>query len=80
MKSLRISFNTKQKNNPEKIVTIPFSAIHVAVKLLPKDVKSTLEREEIDVLQCIGLADEKNLIGTLIEIENPSSRISISTA
>ncbi len=78
MKNLKIHFYKKRDDKAEKVVTIPFSMIHIAGPLLPKRAKSALEREGIDLMQCKELVKEKNLIGTLIEIENPNERMVIS--
>ena len=78
MKNLKIHLYKGQKAIPEKTVTIPFSVIHIATKLLPVDLEEALNKEEIDILQCQDLAKEKGLIGTLIEIENSDKRMVIS--
>jgi hypothetical protein len=78
MKNLKISLYKTHEEKPEKIITIPLSALHVADSLLPKRAKSALEKEGIDLAQCKDLAKEKGLVGTLIEIENPTEKKVIS--
>ncbi len=74
---LRI-YNPGTSEKPETTITIPISALHIAMKLLPRKAKSSLEKEGIDISQCSELIKEKHLKGTLIEIENPTERVVIS--
>jgi hypothetical protein len=78
MKNLKIQFYKNQEEKPEKTITIPLSALQVISQLLPKRAKSALEKEGIDLAQCKELAKEKGLVGTLIEIENPTEKMVIS--
>ena len=78
MKNLKIQFYKNQEEKPEKTITIPLSALQVISQLLPKRAKSALEKEGIDLTQCKELAKEKGLVGTLIEIENPTEKMVIS--
>jgi len=52
--------------------------LHVVSQLLPKRAKSALEKEGIDLAKCKTLATEKGLVGTLIEIEDPTEKMVIS--
>ena len=78
MKNLKIQFYKNHEEKPEKTITIPLSMLQVIGQLLPKKAKSALEKEGIDLAQCKELAKEKGLIGTLIEIENPTEKMVIS--
>ena len=78
MKNLKIHFYKSPEEKPEKIITIPLSALHVVGQFLPKGVKSALDKEGIDLSHCKDLVKEKGLVGTLIEIENPPEKIVIS--
>ena len=78
MKNLKICLYKTHEDKPEKIITLPLSALHVAGQFLPKSVKSALTKEGIDLAQCKDLAKEKGLVGTLIEIENPTEKVVIS--
>ena len=78
MKNLKIQFYKKQEETPEKIITIPLSALQVVSQLLPKRARSALDKEGINLAQCKELAKEKGLVGTLIEIENPTEKMVIS--
>ncbi len=79
MKDLKIYvYKASEDAKPETIITIPFSALHTAVQLLPKKTKSILDKEGIDLNKCKDLVKEKDLKGTIIEIENPSERMVIA--
>ena len=79
MKNLVISvYKSKSEVKPEHVITIPFPSLNIAIKLLPKRVKAILEKEGIDLRSCEGLVKEKDLLGTLIEVENPTERLMIS--
>ncbi len=52
--------------------------LHVVGQLLPKRAKSALEKEGIDLTKCKDLATAKGLVGTLIEIEDPTEKMVIS--
>ena len=78
MKNLKIQyFKGKSDAKPEIGVTIPFSNLHVSVKFLPKKLKSILDKEEIDVAAFKDLIKEKDVTGTIIEIENTTSKMII---
>ena len=79
MKNLKIQiFKSKSDVEAEVSVTLPFTALHIAIKLLPKKITAILENENIDLAPCKDLVKEKVFIGTLIEIENPNERMVIS--
>jgi len=78
MKNLKIHLYKNHEEKPEKIITLPLSALHVADQFLPKSVKSAIAKEGIDLAPCKQLTKEKDLVGTLIEIENPPEKIVIS--
>ncbi len=78
MKNLKIHLYKSPEEKPEKIITIPLSVLHVVGQLLPKRVKSALEKEGIDLAKCKDLATAKGLVGTLIEIEDPTEKMVIS--
>ncbi len=79
MKNLKILVcKSGEEEKPEKIITIPLTALRIAVQLLPKKIRSILEKEGIDVSQCSELLKEKDLKGTLIEIESPNEKLMLS--
>ena len=79
MRSLKIAiYNSGEDTKPEKIISIPLIALHMGMKLLPKKTRSALEREGIDLIQCTELIKDKDLKGTLIGIESPTEKLTIS--
>jgi len=79
IKNLKIDlYKTNDDAEAEKTVTIPFSSLHAAVQLIPKVIKVLLEKEGIDISQCKEIVDEKDLKGTIIEIEHPRKKLVIS--
>ncbi|MFH1702108.1 MAG: hypothetical protein ABIB41_01585 [Nitrospirota bacterium] len=78
MKHLKIDVCKSGQDKPERSVTMPLTSLHVSLKLFPKKIKATLEKEGIDLSQCSELVKEKDVKGTLIEIENPNEKMVIS--
>ena len=79
MKNLKINvFKSKQETKPDTVITIPLSVLHLAIQLIPKKIKSILEKDGIDLVQCSEFTKEKDLKGALIEIENPNEKIVIA--
>ena len=79
MKHLKIHvYKSGQETKPETVISIPLSTLPIAIQLLPKKTKTTLEKEGIDLTPCSELTKEKDLKGTLIEIENPTEKLVIS--
>ncbi len=62
----------------EKEIILPLSTLHVGIRFLPQKIKTSLEREGIDISGSRDLTKEKGLKGTLIEIENSDECIVIS--
>lgn len=77
MMKLKIHFSNK-KEGPGVTISCPIPVLHIAIHLLPKKIRTVLEKEGIDLSQCRDLVKEKGLNGTLIEIENPNEKIVIS--
>ena len=79
MKNLQIHvFKPAHETKAETVITIPITALRIAIQLLPKRVKSALEKEGVDLFKCSELSKEKDLKGTLIEIENPNEKLMIA--
>jgi hypothetical protein len=78
MKNLKIELYKSGQKEAEKTVTVPLTSLHVSLELMPKNVKASLEADRIDLTRCEGLTKEKDLRGTLIEIENPKEKLVIS--
>jgi hypothetical protein len=78
MKSLKIEVYKPGQRGAEKTVTVPLTALHVSLELMPKNVKASLDADGINLTRCERLTKEKELKGTLIEIENPKEKLVIS--
>jgi len=78
MKDLKIEAFEPGQEKPEKTIYMPLTSLHISLKLMPKRIKSLLEKEGIDLNKCSELIKEKDLQGTLVEIENPNQRLVIS--
>ena len=79
MRNLKIDvFRPGQAEKPETKITMPLKTLRIAVQILPKNIRYTLEKEGIDLAQCSELTKEKDLKGALIEIEDSSERFVIS--
>ena len=78
MKNLRISVYRSGHKEPDKIINMPLTSLHVALELLPQGIRSALDSDGIDLTECRELTKVKELRGTLIEIEQPNERMVIS--
>ena len=78
MKKLMLHLYKRQDAKPETTITIPLTSLHLSMQFIPKKVKSFLEKEGIDLKQCEELIKEKDVKGTIIEIENPGEKMAIS--
>ena len=78
MKSLKTEVQKPGQKEPEKTITIPLTSLHIGLKLMPKKIKSSLAAERIHLTGCRELSKEKDLKGTLIEIERVGEKLMIS--
>ena len=78
MRNLKIEVFKPGQEKPERAITMPLTSLHISLTLLPKKIISTLQKDEIDLRGCSELVKEKDLKGTLVEIENPSEKLVIS--
>ncbi len=78
MTSIKIRIYQKAAKKPETTITIPLDVFRVASKLIPKKASTALEKEGIDLNEIVKLSKNKEVRGTLIEIENPDQRIVVS--
>jgi hypothetical protein len=78
MKSLKIQVYKRGQRETEKTVTVPLTSLHVSLEFLPKNIKASLDADGIDLNRCERLTKERDLRGTLIEIENPKEKLVIS--
>ena len=78
MKDLKIEAFEPGQEKPGKTIYMPLTSLHISLKLMPKKIRSLLEKEGIDLNKCSELIKEKDLKGTLVEIENLNERLVIS--
>lgn len=79
MKNLKIDiYKSRSEAKAEVSVIIPFGAINVSMQLLPRRVRSILEKEGIDITICKDLVQEHKVTGKIIEFETPGERMIIS--
>ncbi|MFW5639921.1 MAG: hypothetical protein ACOC23_02445 [Thermodesulfobacteriota bacterium] len=78
MQILKIEIFKPSKNDPETRIKIPLSTLSISEKIIPRKVRSSLEREGIDLNELSGLHAKQGPKGTLIEIENANERIVLS--
>jgi len=78
MASLKIQVFKSGQTEPETKITISLAVPQIALKLMPKSLRSKLEEEEIDLNELAALIENEEVRGTLIEIENPEEKLVIS--
>ena len=79
MDSLKIEvYKSKSEVKAECTVNIPLKFLDVSTALLPRKLKDILKRESIEIEPCKSLIKNKDVKGTLIEIESPNERMVIS--
>lgn len=69
MKNLKVRVYKQGNTAPETTVTIPGSVLSLASKLIPKRAKEALLQEGIDVSELAQLAEQPDVQGTLVEVE-----------
>ena len=75
MASLKIQVFKSGQTEPETKITISLAVPQIALKLIPKSLRSKLEEEEIDLNELVALVEKEELQGTLIEIEKPEEKL-----
>lgn len=74
MKNLKIRVYKHDEPDPETTVTIPGGVMNLAAKLIPTRAKEALLDEGIDVAELARLAEQPDVQGTLVEIEEHAKR------
>jgi hypothetical protein len=69
MKGLKIRIFKGDEADPETTITIPLAILRFATKLMPKQAASALQEYGIDLNQIVELSQQKEVQGTLVEIE-----------
>ena len=65
---VRVFENNEKK--PAQTITIPLSVLKLARSFIPNRMKAALEKEGIDLDQVMGLADQQEAPGVLLEVED----------
>ena len=78
MKKLKIEVYRAGEKEPAKTITMPLTSLHISLKVMPQEIKSSLETEGVDLNVCSELNKEKSVSGILIEIENSREKLVIS--
>ena len=58
------------EKKPAQTVTIPLGVLKLARSFIPNRAKAALEKEGIDLDQVMGLADQQEAPGVLLEVED----------
>jgi hypothetical protein len=69
MAKLKIRIFKGGGSEPDTTVTVPVGVLKIASKLIPKKAASALEERGIDLSQIVELAQNPDVRGTLVEIE-----------
>lgn len=70
MAKLKIRIYKEGKQEPAQTITIPLAIIGIAMKFVPKKMKSTLEEKGLDVKMLADVAKSGEVQGTIAEIED----------
>ena len=75
MQNIKIHLFEGDKSKPEKTVTISFTRLGIAQKLIPSDMKVLLKREGIEINKLSDLSTQNIPKGTVIEVQTGKDRI-----
>ncbi len=65
---IRVFENNEKK--PAQTVTIPLGVLRLARSFIPNRAKAALEKEGIDLDQAMGLADQREAPGVILEVHD----------
>jgi len=65
---IRVYENNEKK--PAQTITVPLAILKVARSLIPKRAKEAMEKEGIDLDQVLGLAEQQDAPGVLLEVDD----------
>ena len=80
MADLKIRIYKHGKKQPDTTITIPGGVLKIANKLIPKQAVAVLQERGIDLGELIKLSNNREINGTIVEIEDhkKNDRIVIS--
>jgi len=70
MRSLKVRTFKEGGTTPDTTITVPLAILRVASKLLPERATAALQEKGIEVEMIVELARNKEVRGTLAEIED----------
>ncbi|MCK4788244.1 MAG: hypothetical protein KAV87_31170 [Desulfobacteraceae bacterium] len=70
MASLKIRTFKGGGTEPDTTISIPLAILRLAAKVIPKHATSVLQEKGIDVDLIVELSQNKDIRGTLVEIED----------
>lgn len=74
MSNLKIEIYERAEPDPATTVTIPGPVLKFASRFMPKDIKSDLQAEGIDLEALLKLSDETGYTGMLLEVDQAKQR------
>ena len=80
MEGLKIRIFKGGETEPETTITIPLAVLRFATKLMPKQAVSALQEYGIDLKQIVELSQQKEVQGTLVEIEKHKKNEKVTIA
>jgi hypothetical protein len=73
MRNIKIQIYDLGSLQPKTSIKIPNAVLKFASKFLPQKATKSLQEKSIDVAEVVKLANEPNLRGTLVEVEDAKS-------
>ncbi len=70
MANLKIRVYTIGETDPRTTVTVPGAVLKIASKLIPRHAAETLQDKGIDLTEIVQLANNPDIRGTLVEVED----------
>jgi hypothetical protein len=70
MKNLKVRVYKDLDDKPETTVTIPGGVLRLASKLIPKRAQEAMLAEGIDLNEIVNLAEQPDVQGTIVEVED----------
>jgi len=75
MKSIKIREFKAGSDTPEQTVTIPLSIFKIVAKIMPQRALDALQKNDIDIEEIQKLADNPEVKGTILEVEEHSKEM-----
>lgn len=69
MENLKIRVYKDGRSEPDTSIRIPINILKIAYKVLPKQAESALREKGIDISEIVRIAENPEIEGNIIEIE-----------